>query len=55
MIPDSVFASMVRKEKEIITPLKSMNDAKRRKRSGQNSGNALKAKALVERLKAKGW
>jgi hypothetical protein len=55
MVPDSIFASMVRKEKEIITPYKTMNDAKRKKRSGQNSGNVLKAKALVERLKAKGW
>jgi len=55
MVPDSVYSGMVRNPKEIITPLKSLNDAKRRKRSGRNSGNALKAKALVERLKAKGW
>lgn len=55
MVPDSIFASMVRKEKEMIAPLKSMNDAKRKKRSGALSGGALKAKALVERLKAKGW
>jgi hypothetical protein len=41
---------MVRKEKEIITPLKSMNDAKRKKRSGDRSGNALKARAMLAKM-----
>ncbi len=50
MVPDSIFASMVRKEKEIITPLKSMNDAKRKKRSGDRSGNALKARAMLAKM-----
>jgi len=48
-------SALVRKQKEIITPLKEMKDLKRKRRSYVASGGALKGRALVEKLKKLGW
>jgi|APGre2960657404_1045060.scaffolds.fasta_scaffold484651_2 hypothetical protein len=50
MTPDSVYSAMLRNPKEILTAYKTMNDAKRKKRSGDRSGNALKARAMLAKM-----
>jgi hypothetical protein len=48
-------SALVRKQKEIITPLKAMKDKKRKRRSYVASSGSLKGRGLVERLKKLGY